>query len=39
MSSLGAKALTVLFVGGMSWYAGLKFWQPLVMYEYRGIVN
>lgn len=32
MSSPGAKVLTILFVGGLSWYSGIKFWQPLIMY-------
>lgn len=33
MSSNGAmKAVTVLLFGTVSWYAGIKFWQPIVMY-------
>lgn len=32
MSSKGAKALTYIGMGVLSWYAGLKFWKPLVMY-------
>lgn len=35
MSSNGAmKAVTVLLFGTVSWYAGIKFWQPIVMYVY-----
>ncbi|CUM67459.1 uncharacterized protein PRCAT00005155001 [Priceomyces carsonii] len=35
MSNGAVKAITILFVGGLSWYAGLKFWQPLVIDQLR----
>ncbi|CUM54787.1 unnamed protein product [Debaryomyces tyrocola] len=31
MSSAGGKALTICLVAGLSWYTGVKFWQPLII--------
>lgn len=31
MSQAGAKALTVVAVGVLAWYLGIKFWKPIVM--------
>ncbi|CAH2353143.1 hypothetical protein CLIB1423_09S03730 [[Candida] railenensis] len=35
MSSPGAKAITVVFVGIVSWYGALKFWQPIVIEQLK----
>lgn len=36
MSGKGGKALTVMAAVAISWYTGVKFWQPLVMYVLNG---
>ncbi|CAH6721224.1 hypothetical protein CLIB1444_05S06326 [[Candida] jaroonii] len=35
MSRSGIKALTLLAVGSLSWYAGMKFWQPLIIEQLK----
>lgn len=35
MSGRGGKALTIIAVGAIGWYTGVKFWQPLIMYVFR----
>ncbi|RLV92357.1 hypothetical protein JA1_003230 [Spathaspora sp. JA1] len=41
MSSSGGKAITILFVGAVSWYTGVKFWKPIVIesLEKRGLLR
>ncbi|EGV66339.1 hypothetical protein CANTEDRAFT_117073 [Yamadazyma tenuis ATCC 10573] len=35
MSGNGIKALSFLLVGSISWYAGVKFWQPLIVEQLK----
>lgn len=35
MSGNGIKALSICLVGTVSWYAGIKFWKPLIVYVYE----
>ncbi|KAG7194359.1 uncharacterized protein KQ657_004571 [Scheffersomyces spartinae] len=35
MSNAGYKAMGFLFIGGLSWYTGLKFWQPIVIEQLK----
>lgn len=32
MSGRGGKALTLMAAVAISWYTGVKFWQPMVVY-------
>ena len=32
MSGRGGKALTLVAVGAIGWYTGVKFWQPIIVY-------
>ncbi|SGZ54398.1 CIC11C00000003448 [Sungouiella intermedia] len=35
MSGRGGKALTVMAAVAISWYTGVKFWQPLVIEQLK----
>ncbi|CAK7896108.1 hypothetical protein CAAN1_03S01926 [[Candida] anglica] len=35
MSGNGGKILGYIFVGAMSWYGGMKFWQPIIIDQLR----
>lgn len=35
MSGRAGKAITVVAVGAIGWYTGVKFWQPLIVEQLK----
>ncbi|KAF7579903.1 hypothetical protein FOB63_004973 [Clavispora lusitaniae] len=35
MSGRGGKALTLVAVGAIGWYTGVKFWQPIIVEQLK----
>ncbi|KAK8440787.1 hypothetical protein ACI3LY_000932 [Candidozyma auris] len=35
MSGRGGKALTIIAIGAIGWYTGVKFWQPLIVEQLK----